>query len=37
MPRPHPAVITVYPKLVVRKSTGHAGTRTELPLAVAND
>lgn len=24
MPHPHPAFITVYPKLVVRKSTGHA-------------
>lgn len=24
IPRPHPAVITVYPKLVVRKSTAHA-------------
>jgi DNA-binding LacI/PurR family transcriptional regulator len=28
MPHPHPAVITVYPKLVVRKSTGHAALRT---------
>ena len=24
IPQPHPAVITVYPRLVVRKSTGHA-------------
>jgi LacI family transcriptional regulator len=28
IPHPHPAVITVYPKLVVRKSTGHVSTRT---------
>lgn len=28
IPRPHPAAITVYPKLVVRKSTGHAPLRT---------
>jgi LacI family transcriptional regulator len=26
IPHPHPAVITVYPKLVVRKSTGHVAT-----------
>ena len=28
IPRPHPTVITVYPKLVVRKSTGHEPSRT---------
>jgi len=28
IPHPHPAVITVYPKLVVRKSTAHAATHT---------
>ena len=28
IPRPHPPVITVFPKLVVRKSTGHLGART---------
>jgi LacI family transcriptional regulator len=28
IPHPHPAVITVYPKLVVRKSTGHVSTHT---------
>jgi LacI family transcriptional regulator len=26
IPHPHPAVITVYPRLVVRKSTGHVAT-----------
>jgi len=28
IPHPHPAVITLYPKLVVRKSTAQAATRT---------
>ncbi len=28
LPHPRPAFITVYPKLVVRKSTGHASLRT---------
>lgn len=37
MPRPHPAVITVYPKLVVRKSTGHVAPRTEAPHGQGND
>ncbi|MGA7856398.1 MAG: LacI family DNA-binding transcriptional regulator [Terracidiphilus sp.] len=32
IPRPHPATITVYPRLVVRKSTGHAAQRLA-PLA----
>jgi LacI family transcriptional regulator len=27
IPHPHPAAITVYPKLVIRKSTGHASSR----------
>jgi len=32
IPRPHPSVITVYPKLVVRKSTSHVSTRNaQLP------
>ena len=37
IPHPHPPVITVYPKLVVRKSTGHASTRTATPHSHAND
>jgi DNA-binding LacI/PurR family transcriptional regulator len=37
MPRPHPPVITVYPKLVVRKSTGHVAARSELPHGQADD
>jgi DNA-binding LacI/PurR family transcriptional regulator len=36
IPHPHPAVITVYPKLVVRKSTGHVSMRTEPGVAVAD-
>jgi len=36
MPRPHPAVITVHPKLVVRKSTGHVFGRT-IPLSETAD
>jgi LacI family transcriptional regulator len=28
IPHPHPSVITVYPKLVVRKSTAQAATHT---------
>lgn len=35
MPRPHPTVITVYPRLVVRKSTSHVAARTEPALAGA--
>lgn len=30
IPHPHPAVITVYPKLVVRKSTGHVAAHNAL-------
>lgn len=37
IPHPHPAVITVYPKLVVRKSTSHVSTRTAPPNGHAND
>jgi len=37
MPRPHPPVITVYPKLVVRKSTGHVAARTEASHGQADD
>jgi LacI family transcriptional regulator len=37
IPHPHPAVITVYPKLVVRKSTGHVSTRIAPPHGHAND
>jgi LacI family transcriptional regulator len=32
IPYPHPSAITVYPKLVVRKSTGHVSTRS-VPLS----
>ena len=37
IPRPHPTVITVYPKLVVRKSTGHEPSRTPTTSAGAED
>lgn len=37
IPHPHPSVITVYPKLVVRKSTSHASTQTATPHSHAND
>ncbi|MGD0890366.1 MAG: LacI family DNA-binding transcriptional regulator [Terracidiphilus sp.] len=37
IPRPHPPVITVFPKLVVRKSTGHLSTRTSPAPADADD
>lgn len=37
IPHPHPPVITVFPKLVVRKSTGHVPTRALLALADADD
>ena len=37
IPRPHPSVITVYPKLVVRKSTGHASTHSALLPGSADD
>jgi LacI family transcriptional regulator len=37
MPHPRPSVITVYPKLVVRKSTGHAPTRTAPDSSHADD
>ena len=30
IPHPHPAVITAYPRLVVRKSTGHAASPSEI-------
>jgi LacI family transcriptional regulator len=36
LPHPRPAFITVYPKLVVRKSTSHAALRNA-PLVLAND
>lgn len=35
LPKPHPAVITVYPKLVIRKSTTHIAA-LHAPLALAN-
>ena len=37
IPHPHPAVITVYPRLVVRKSTGHATTQTAPHHGQADD
>ena len=37
IPRPHPPVITVYPKLVVRKSTGHEPSRVPTLAADADD
>jgi LacI family transcriptional regulator len=37
IPQPHPDVITVYPKLVVRKSTGHVSTHTVLASPGADD
>ena len=37
IPHPHPEVITVYPKLIVRKSTGHVSTQAEQPHGQAND
>lgn len=37
IPRPYPPVITVYPKLVVRKSTGHEPSRTSALPADADD
>jgi LacI family transcriptional regulator len=37
IPHPHPAVITVYPKLVVRKSTGHAPSQDSFLRAGASD
>ena len=37
IPRPHPTVITVYPKLVVRKSTGHEPSRIPTASAGAED
>jgi LacI family transcriptional regulator len=37
IPHPHPAAITVYPKLVVRKSTGHANTETAPHPGQADD
>jgi len=36
IPHPYPSVITVYPKLVVRKSTGHAAM-SNVSLVLAND
>jgi LacI family transcriptional regulator len=30
IPHPHPAAITVYPKLVVRKSTGHSPHHSDI-------
>jgi len=37
MPHPRPAVITVFPKLVVRKSTGHVSTHTAPAVPGADD
>jgi DNA-binding LacI/PurR family transcriptional regulator len=37
IPHPRPTVITVYPKLVVRKSTAHELARTAAQLASADD
>jgi DNA-binding LacI/PurR family transcriptional regulator len=37
IPHPRPTVITVYPKLVVRKSTAHEPARTSAHLAGADD
>lgn len=37
IPHPRPTVITVYPKLVVRKSTGHAPVRVTAYSANASD
>ena len=37
MPRPHPEFITVFPKLVVRKSTGHVSTKSAPPHGFASD
>jgi len=36
IPQPHPEAITVYPRLVVRKSTGHVSTRTATVSASAD-
>jgi LacI family transcriptional regulator len=37
IPHPQPAVITVYPKLVIRESTGRASSRTHADAAAADD
>ena len=37
IPHPHPAVITVYPKLVVRKSTGHVSAHPASASPAAED
>lgn len=37
IPHPHPPVITVFPKLVVRESTGHVSTRTSVSPTDADD
>jgi LacI family transcriptional regulator len=37
IPHPHPATITVYPKLIVRKSTAHAATHPAAPSADSDD
>lgn len=37
IPHPHPAAITVFPKLVVRKSTGHAPVRAQLGVHGGED
>ncbi len=37
IPHPHPPVITVFPKLVVRKSTGHAPSTATAHAADADD
>lgn len=37
IPRPHPATITVYPKLMVRKSTAHAAPHPAPPATDSDD
>jgi DNA-binding LacI/PurR family transcriptional regulator len=37
IPHPRPSVITVYPKLVVRKSTTHAATHSAPPSPGVED
>jgi LacI family transcriptional regulator len=37
IPRPHPPVITVYPKLVIRKSTGHVSLRSVAEVEDSDD
>lgn len=37
LPHPHPATITIHPKLIVRESTGHAVPRTTTSAAGVDD